>query len=482
MWNEWLVKNAEFALKCIFSVLEVTIAVPLAVYKFILPPPAPSSRTKEKRPTVVIVGGNFAGLAALWQLKPYADRFRIIVIEQKDYFEYIPGILRLFCQPKSLKDLAQPLPRSPLYEIIQGRVINVQDSQRRKTLAYHPVHNGAPSTAVQTVAYDYLILATGATYNHPITPSIRDELSLIQRQKSWNVQHNQIKQAQSILMLGAGAVGVELAAELIDLFPQKSITLVDANPTMAPLFPSTAGKYAQKWLQDRGVTVRLGEMLQSWDDTSCTLQTNGQVLKADRVFVCFGSKANSQAMDGTSDPQLLTAGQSGTSSSSTSALGTVRNFVLNRRKDVVVKKTLQVEGGGDIAQEGCVFVVGDVSDPPSEGIKQAFQAEVQGYVAGKNVVNKELGKPLLRYPQDVAHSDRMPLVYVLSLGRFDGVLGFNELTIPGPFAAIVKFIIEYTKVMHMSGKPLGSIIWKLGDNIVMFLSRTLIKPAATKKD
>jgi len=63
------------------------------------------------------------------------------------------------------------------------------------------------------------------------------------------------------------------------------------------------------------------------------------------------------------------------------------------------------------------------------------------------------------------------------LGRYDGVLGFNALVIPGPLAAIVKWILEYTKVLDMKGSLLGHLIWKLADAVVLFLSRTLIVPA-----
>jgi hypothetical protein len=83
---------------------------------------------------------------------------------------------------------------------------------------------------------------------------------------------------------------------------------------------------------------------------------------------------------------------------------------------------------------------------------------------------------LLTYPDGIAGLDQMPLIFVLSLGRYDGMLGFNSICIPGPLAAIVKWILEYTKVMHMAGRPLGKLIWKIGDAVVLFLSRTLIKP------
>jgi hypothetical protein len=164
----------------------------------------------------------------------------------------------------------------------------------------------------------------------------------------------------------------------------------------------------------------------------------------------------------------------------------------------VVKDTLQLvvnDGTDSEYSSSCSwFACGDVASPPTNDEKQAFQAEMQGKVAAKNVIkllesesevtnhHHELQPPpplLLRYPQDIAGSDRIPLVFVLSLGRYDGVLGFNDMCIPGPFAAVVKYILEYTKVSHMRGRMLGKLIWKIGDAVTLFSSRTVFPPSSS---
>merc|ERR1712008_480234 len=60
-------------------------------------------------------------------------------------------------------------------------------------------------------------------------------------------------------------------------------------------------------------------------------------------------------------------------------------------------------------------------------------------------------------------------------GRYDGVLGFNGFAFPGSLAAIVKWILEYTKVSQMRGRLMGNLIWKIGDVATLFLSRTLFR-------
>lgn len=62
-----------------------------------------------------------------------------------------------------------------------------------------------------------------------------------------------------VILLGAGLVGVELAAELIHFFPTLKIALADRCETVLPMLPKDAQDYAQKWLIDHGIDLRLGQ-------------------------------------------------------------------------------------------------------------------------------------------------------------------------------------------------------------------------------
>jgi len=164
-------------------------------------------------------------------------------------------------------------------------------------------------------------------------------------------------------------------------------------------------------------------------------------------------------------------------------------FSLTKRRNILVNDTLQLVVNDPECSSSCSwFACGDVASPPNNDQKQAFQAEMQGKVAAKNVIKlfesskatkQELRPQLFRYPQDISGSDHIPLVFVLSLGRYDGVLGFNNMCITGPFAAVVKYILEDTKVSHMRGRTLGKLIWKIGDAVTLFISRHVILPSSS---
>ena len=416
----------------------------------------PLSQSQPQK-TVVIVGGSFAGLAALRELQSTQEaNLHVILIEQREYFEYTPGILRLFCEPGIFSTLLHPLPqptRYNKYDIVTGTVtetstkdVTVLDGKTRQK---------------QTVPFDYLIMATGSSYTYPITPS-STESTLESRVKGWNASALEIQKAKSILILGGGAVGTELAAEIAcyynnDSNPsttqkhKKNVTLIDMESKLVPMFPKATSEYAAKWLSQNGVNLKLGTKLQSWSTKGCTLE-NGQELKADLVYVCFGMKPNTSPVVQPQDSRSA--------------------IKVDSRKYIPVDDCLRVQGHSNI------FSIGDVASPPSEGIKQAYNAEVMGHIAGINVLRTIIGAKgkLLKYPEGASGTSYLPLVFVLSLGRYDGVVGFNELCIPGPIAAIVKWLLEWTKIAAILGRPVGTLIWIIGDAVTFFLSKTILLP------
>lgn len=404
--------------------------------------------------TVVIVGASFSGLAAYREFQKWSNRrnarFRIILLDQKDYFEYTPGILRLFCEPSLFPKLAKSL--SSYNGFIQGRVVRI--SATRVTYLESPT-----KTSPKSIPFDYLIMATGSTYSYPISPSPTSEIKLDARARGWYHSAAQLQNASSILILGGGAVGTELAAEIVDhdSCKRKSVTIVEASPTLLPLFPRATSRYAEEWLRKRGVNLILGDKLQSWDDVSCRLQ-NGTVLKADLVFVCFGNDPNSAPLLQPQNSLRITGSNS------------------TRKQFVKVDAYLR-------AGTPNVFCCGDVAEPPTEGLKQAFHAEAMGHLAAENVIRTAAGRfPLHLYPEDLTGGvDKMPFVTVLSLGQYDGVIGFNSLSVAGPLSAIMKWIIEWTKIEQMLGKPLGCWIWLLGDAVAYFVSRIFLRPVSKTK-
>jgi NADH dehydrogenase FAD-containing subunit len=253
------------------------------------------------------------------------------------------------------------------------------------------------------------------------------------------------------LVLGGGAVGTELAAEIVCHFPEKQVTIVDAQKKLVPLFPSKTSDHVASWFQKKGTRLVLGEMLETIDEQGCTTK-KGQRIEADVVFVCFGMKCNTQAV---AKGDMVSSDRS----------------ILDQRGAVVVNECLQVPDYPN------VFAVGDAMVHPSLEIKQAYYAEMNGTAAAHNVLALVNGTTLLKYPESISNASISPLVYVVSLGRYDGSLGFNGVVVNGAIAAVVKWVLEWTKVRQMESRPIGLSVWAFGDALTIWMSNHLIRPA-----
>ena len=77
---------------------------------------------------------------------------------------------------------------------------------------------------------NYVVLATGSSYASPIK-AIHDRVSSVEgRRNDISAAHKVLEAAPTILVIGGGTVGVELAAEIVgDWGRTKAITLITPN-------------------------------------------------------------------------------------------------------------------------------------------------------------------------------------------------------------------------------------------------------------
>lgn len=107
--------------------------------------------------------------------------------------------------------------------------------------------------------------------------------------------------AQTVAIVGAGAVGTELAGEIAQAMPDKQISLISANATLFPGKPAKLGRALQNKLKAMGVKVitnARAENLQSLiEPYAGTLKlSNGESITAELIFPAIGSRASSDLL------------------------------------------------------------------------------------------------------------------------------------------------------------------------------------------
>lgn len=109
-------------------------------------------------------------------------------------------------------------------------------------------------------------------------------------------EYEKIRSADSILIIGGGPTGVELAAEIAIDFPAKKVTLVHDRSRLLNFMGRNAADKALVWLRSKNVEVKLTQSVDpnSISDGSKTYVTSrGKTIQADCTFLCTGKPPGS---------------------------------------------------------------------------------------------------------------------------------------------------------------------------------------------
>ena len=165
---------------------------------------------------VVVVGGGYGGVTVAKALDDVAD---VVLVEPKDAFHHNVAALRALVSPDWPARMFLP------YDRLLARGTVVRDRAVRVAPDGVLLASGTRLTA------DYIVLATGSSYSFPAKA---DRLSTVESLSRYEAARSSLGAASRVLLLGAGAVGIELAGEIESAFPHIQVTLVDPAPEILP--------------------------------------------------------------------------------------------------------------------------------------------------------------------------------------------------------------------------------------------------------
>jgi len=415
---------------------------------------------------VVVLGGGPTGLYCADRLRHH---FEVTLVDCKEFFEFTPGILRALADPAHLSritfDYRDVLERSLGVEFVLGtaRGISAPPPEGGPSRASVTVETSAPGGGVaqglRRLGFDYCVVAVGVSNGiwkprspgeapwpqwaarsaaERPTPAANaggggaDAVDVDER-----LLRERIAGSRGVVVVGAGLVGVELAAELCHFFPRLRVTLLDGAPNVLPQLAEGAREYARTWLQQHGVKLKLG--------TPFVPESVGD---DQMVLWCVGTCPRSSGLF--DDATVLRPN------------GQIR---VNRRMQVL-RRASPMEGASPVELEplgqGRVFAVGDAA--AVEGVPMAqmiFHGEEMAAVAVANVeAAEDIASPLALGRGRREAEPGQPLLCCTSLGPQDGTFSTqSELVATGGFAALQKQLIEETKMSALRGELLGSLLW-----------------------
>lgn len=177
---------------------------------------------------VVVIGGSIAGIQTAKALEAYG--FTVSVIEPRDHL-FIPfGSMRAGVSANAAwaKRVMVPLDRALKQgKILRGYADGIDMVGR--VVTYTPLLKGGIKGTPTPVPFDYLVIATGANFRAPFTPTSPDAST---SRASLLALGETIRAAISVVVVGGGPCGVEMVGEIRDASPGATITLVHSGSAL----------------------------------------------------------------------------------------------------------------------------------------------------------------------------------------------------------------------------------------------------------
>ena len=299
-----------------------------------------------------------------------------------------------------------------------GRMSGLDRTDKQIQLAATLDEDGRELLPARTLGYDTLVIAVGSNTNDFGTLGAAQNCLFLDTRKQAERFHQQLlnhylrahagdsaNQKISVAIVGAGATGVELAAELhhaahelaaygLDrIKPQDMhITLIEAGPRVLPALPERISVPVHKTLEKLGVTVMTNAAVS--EVTAESLKTStGEVIEASLKVWAAGIRAPAFLKD-------------------------IDGLETNRINQLLVRPTLQTTLDDDI------FAFGDCAACPQPGSDRnvpprAQAAHQQASLLAKGLKARLEGKPLPTY----AYRDYGSLVSLSSFSAVGNLMG-----------------------------------------------------------
>ncbi len=395
-------------------------------------------------PEIVVVGGGAAGLQLVTRLGKTMGRrgeASVALVERARTHLWKPllhAVAAGSIDPGSheLNYLAQAHRHQFHYRF--GELTGLDRDAKRAHLAATFDDEGREITPKRSFRYDTLVLAVGSVTNDFGTPgaaqyavpletpeqAARFNRRLVNACIRAHSQDGDVRPGQLyVAIIGAGATGTELAAELhrtvrevvaqgldrINAERDVRIMLIEAAPRILPALPERLSEKALDQLKALGVEVRTGAKVKEVRADGVVLES-GEVLASELVVWSAGVKG----------PDFL------------KDLGGLET---TRSNQLVVLPTLQTTRDPDI------FAIGDCAAAPREGFTtpvppRAQAAHQQATFMAQQIRRKLRGKPL----QDFCYRDFGSLVSLgqySTVGNLMGGLVGKSMFIEGLFARLM---------------------------------------------
>jgi NADH:ubiquinone reductase (H+-translocating) len=398
--------------------------------------------TQSGTPTILVVGGGFAGLYAARGLAKHP--VRVVLVDRVNYHLFQPLLYQVATAALSPGDIAEPLRavlrRYPNVHVLLGEVASIDLAKRSAKLS-----DGAE------LSYDYLVLATGARHSyfgHPeweaLAPGLKSLADALEMRRrillAFELAEREPDPARrqallTFVVIGGGPTGVELAGAIAEISRhtvsrdfrsfdprQARIILIEGGDRVLSPFAPHLSANAQRSLEHLGVQVR----------------TNAVATEVTAEYVKVGDEVI---------PTHTTLWAAGVAAS---PLGKQLGLETDRSGRVPVLPDLTIQGHPEVFVLGDLAALEDGKGHPLPGI--APVAIQQGQHAARNIWRSVQGL----HSQPFHYFDRGTMA---TIGRAAAVADIRGIHLSGFVAWLAWLVVHIFYLIGFENRVLVLMQW-----------------------
>ena len=430
-------------------------------------PAAASSGPKKTQ--IVVVGGGAGGLELVTRLgSHFGNRdYDIILVERNRTHVWKPLLHEVAAGAldANLDEVGYRAHcRRWRYRFFFGSLKDIDRERREVVIAPLVDDDGSEIMGEHRIRYDYLVIAVGSVTNDFATPGVRDNCVFLDsrddadrfRVKLLNhclrvsrrmMMNAAMDEYVTIGIIGGGATGVELAAELynaasalryygLEVFDESrlKVTLLEAGPRILPALPDDLSDAAKAELEELGVKVITGAAVTEVTPTAIRTKDGAEHPADLRVWAA-----------GVRGPDFLKD---------------IAGLETNRINQLVVRPSLQT------TRDDRIFALGDCTSYTEEGADRpvpprAQAAHQEAVTVFRNIKALIKGKPLKTYHYS-DHGSLVSLSHYSTVGSLMGNLVGGRMAIEGRIARFVYISLYRMHLIAIHGWLAGLGLILLG--------------------
>lgn len=395
---------------------------------------------------ILILGGGFGGIYTALNLFKYFknnSEIQIILVDNKNYFLFTPLLSEAATGGVSLRNITEPIREIFKYknfEFICSNVLEIDLNNKKVILDYGEIN--------EEINYDYLVISLGSKPNFYgikdaekyvfSLKSIQDALKIkkhfINIFEKASLNKNNLDRLLNFIIVGGGPTGLELAAEMhnlffntfkklysFDLIQKINIFLIEKESDLLLNFDQRLRKKIFNRISSLGVKILLNKSVIAVGENYIILNDN-QKIKTNTIIWTAGVKSN---------------------------LVKIKGNLSYKNDRIITNEFLQIDSYKN------VFAIGDCAYIESKNglVPQLAQSAVaEAEFTALNIKNIIFGFNLKEF-------EFKPKGYLIPLGKFYAVVNIKNFVLDGFLIWILWRLIYISKIVLFENKIKTLVDW-----------------------